>query len=495
MSVIKAGISLVCKNLQIFDIRFFWCHNGVMKPSNVSRVSQGPESKNPEEVVGKLGDREVIEGKIREEKRKFSKNCDKINILDVKNRGIFTMIREAILGATQEKIDAFKEVESIVDDLSKTSDLDLSALKNILVTKGKNKEYYIESDNAKLLKKALLIDAQTELGVEDAAKKTEAFYKFDVVIESKTKESVDAFKNYLETLGIKIGQTKNAGLYDSLNDVINKKVETQEDFTDPEIKSIRNSIFTALQNKKMETDHAALFQKMSMQHEKDEVDIQNLNTEMASTAETTRTRERELADLQKERTELQNENTGLKSTVEKQKSANSKLNDDVLRSKKDLTVTTGNYNTMLTILNEQVKKVQSQSNEANTELENLKREKEKSEKFTNDLKVQVDNANQQNQILQTENNRLNGRVTKAESDHKLLQEQTKDYYEIKSELSSLQGIVGNLKEKTAELANLDKQLTDAENKRKDIEGLVATGAQNLEKIESQQAEIAEEDES
>lgn len=409
--------------------------------------------------TGKLGKRTVVHPEFAGIKGRFEISYKNINKIDINRRGLGERLWEWVWGMSDEKKRAFERVKS---DLEARQLDKLDKLKPIIDKL--DKKEYLDSEETKELKKVILIKSQEEMGIEDAAGKTEAFYLFDKLIESNTEKAFLEFVTQINKLGI--GQKLNMK---SALDFVVRKVRNQQGFNAQEIELVRDTIMNGLVEKKKENVNAALIQGMQAQHKQDEERIKALEEQLAKAQ----------AEVKKKDTALKKDEKALVELAQK----NDELGENKVNRERDYDEL-GKFNDELYAVNQDLEQEFTQLD---------KKLLEQTDKIKK-LEQEVSNTKRENQNLIQEKNRLNI----MENEYKLLKEKTKNYDSIQNELFTLQGIIGSVAGKKEELAILDKKLTEAENaigdnlrKNQELENAITTRAQELKEIEVRQLELSE----
>lgn len=274
-------------------------------------TSQTRKAETISQGTGQLGKKTVSQEDLSKVRSRLKISCDHINKLDIGRKSIgqrvFESCSEFIRGVSEEKKKKFEAAkETLKSQELNLNDSDLKSIKHKL-----DNNEYLDPQEAKLLKKKLLIKNQERIGVQDAADKTEAFYRFDTVIESKTKESFNLFKQQIEKL-------KLQGLESTLS-FVEGKVKGQKDFDSAEITMVRDAIFNALKTKRAKSDNELAMQEVKKQQDFQTQVNRGLNEENKKLNEQNqvlkqnnvnfddkaRTQEQQLNEVRQHHTELQ----------------------------------------------------------------------------------------------------------------------------------------------------------------------------------------------
>jgi len=437
----------------------------------ISTKPKGKEEAVPQKT-GLFGKKTVSQDELSVIRSRFKKSCAKVNELNIDRISIwqrgFEKFSEWISGNVSE--DKKKKFDELKENLRESQHLDLDNL-NLQSIKAKlDKNEYLDPQEAKTLKKMLLIKSQEQVGVKDAAAKTEAFYRFDAVIESKTQEAFKSFEDQIKILGF---QESLKGILKFVEGKVNKK----ENFGATEIEMVRDSIFSALKAKR----------------EKSDIDLI-------------------IAQKDEQQRILNDENTGLKKTNEGIKWVLEGAKDDLkeLTKKNELQL---NDNKKLIQekerLDQLIVKLDKENENLCSELEGLELDIDEAKLELDELKIKHDDqleevqsdankVKQENQSLRAEKERFLEQISdlnKMKNEYILLKEKTKNYDEIQNELMLIKGTFESWNARKEEFRQLDMNLNKteeafaaAQKKNLEMEAMVNTRAQELQAIQDTQEE-------
>lgn len=477
-------------------------------------VQRRSSTKSKEEVqvkeTGKLGKRTVSAEDLVGMRGRFAISRDNVNQLDINNIGIGQRIWIWIAdffgakdkGISSEQVKVFDVVKGYVEDLKDKRPDMLGDLNSIGDKLGRRE--YLDSDQAKELNKLILIEEQKGIGIEEAAEKTEAFYKFDLVIETKTKEAYQAFVTHL---------TKNLGLDEKklavVLEIVKDKVDSKGDFTDIEIKLIRKSIYEALVAKRVERENAERAESSEKERISLEKKLDGSSKELNVLKETNKLLNEKNAKLDKENATLhgdylieeersrwfESRHNGLMEKVKKLEKANEEKETKLLEQEQQLKEVVESKE----LLNRQFKELMADKNGLQDQVQKLKGNLNTLEsEIENQVTKSTQNLRKENEKLKQDVHNQKVQASLARSELDLLKAKTADYDQVKGELFSIKGVLESLDAKKEELRSLDVQLTGMEKeievnqkKGQELEEVVAARAQELDEMERKQTQLVD----